>query len=59
MKLINECFSRVYKKNKELLDLIIKLDELIIYDTIGILSDAEIDFLSSKHIVKVLGRGDL
>ena len=49
----------VYKKNKELIDLIINLDELIIYDTIGILSDAEIEILSSKHIVKVLGRGDL
>ena len=50
---------KVYKKNKELIDLIINLDELIIYDTIGILSDAEIEILSSKHIVKVLGRGDL
>jgi nucleotide sugar dehydrogenase len=30
-----------------------------IYDTIGILSDDEINKLKSKHIVKVIGRGDL
>jgi hypothetical protein len=32
---------------------------LFIYDTIGILTDDEIKTLKTKHIVKVIGRGDL
>ena len=49
----------LYKKNKDLLNKIIDKDKLIIFDTIGILSDDEITLLSKKHIVKVLGRGDI
>ena len=49
----------IYKNNKELIDLILDLDALIIFDTIGLLNESEINLLSSKHVVKVLGRGDL
>ena len=49
----------LYKKNKDLLNKIIDKDKLIVFDTIGILSDDEITLLSKKHIVKVLGRGDI
>ena len=49
----------IYKNNKKLLNLILELDTIIIYDTIGLLSESDINILSSKHIVKVLGRGDI
>tara|TARA_B100000780_G_C21126987_1_gene457794 strand:- start:610 stop:2118 length:1509 start_codon:yes stop_codon:yes gene_type:complete len=49
----------LYKKNKDLLNKIFDKDKLVIFDTIGILSDDEIALLSKKHIVKVLGRGDI
>ena len=48
-----------YRNNKKLLDKILSLDELIIFDTVGVLSEDEISFLGNKHTVKVLGRGDL
>ena len=31
----------------------------LVYDTIGVLSNDEIKSLAEKHIVKVIGRGDL
>ena len=34
-------------------------ENLFIFDTIGILNRDEINLLSEKHIVKVLGRGDI
>jgi len=49
----------LYKNNKDLLSKIIDKDKLVVFDTIGILSDDEIRLLSKKHIVKVLGRGDI
>ncbi len=48
-----------YKNNKDLMKIIMDLDEIFILDTIGILNDEEIKLLSAKHEVKVLGRGDL
>ena len=30
-----------------------------IYDTIGLLSDNQINILKEKHTIKILGRGDL
>ena len=48
-----------YKNNKKMINLILELEHLLIFDTVGILNDAEILQLSQKHTVKVLGRGDL
>jgi UDP-N-acetyl-D-glucosamine dehydrogenase len=48
-----------YKNNEEMINLILGLEHLLIFDTIGILSEPEILKLSQKHTVKVLGRGDL
>jgi len=36
-----------------------KKNKIFIYDTVGLLNDDEIKILSSKHIVRVLGRGDI
>ena len=48
-----------YANNKNLIEQLGRLDKLLIYDTIGILSDKEIYTLSKNHTVKVLGRGDI
>ena len=48
-----------YKNNKNLIANLNNQENLYIYDTIGILSEDEISFLSKKHVVKVLGRGDI
>ena len=48
-----------YSDNKELIKNLCQLDNVIVYDTIGILNDKEIDMLSTTNIVKVLGRGDI
>ena len=49
----------VYKSNSALIKAIMKKDKVFILDTIGILSADEILELSSKHTVKVIGRGDI
>jgi len=48
-----------YINNDDLIKKLSKLDNILIYDTIGVLSNNEIDFLSKKSVVKVLGRGDI
>jgi nucleotide sugar dehydrogenase len=48
-----------YKNNKNLIEIILKKNKLFILDPIGILSEDEIDLLKKKHIVKVVGRGDI
>lgn len=48
-----------YSENDKLIAHINNLEKLFIYDTIGILNQNEIRFLSKKHTVKVLGRGDI
>ncbi|HUR64944.1 MAG TPA: nucleotide sugar dehydrogenase [Chitinophagaceae bacterium] len=48
-----------YRNNPILLEKLMKQPASFIYDTIGVLSNDEISKLSSKHIVKVIGRGDL
>ncbi len=50
----------LYKKNSELFDMLIsRKKETIVYDTIGIFSDEQIEELKNKVTFKVLGRGDL
>jgi UDP-N-acetyl-D-glucosamine dehydrogenase len=48
-----------YRRNEKLLNMIMTKPSLFFYDTIGVLNNAEIKDLSSKHTVKVIGRGDL
>ena len=48
-----------YINNEELIKSLSQLDNILIYDTIGVLSNKEIDFLSKNSMVKVLGRGDI
>jgi nucleotide sugar dehydrogenase len=49
---------RMYRQ-EEVIDLFFGCDPLWIYDTIGLLSAAQITKLKQKHTVIVLGRGDL
>ena len=48
-----------YIGNDELITHLYNQENLFIYDTIGILDKNEINLLSKKHVVKVLGRGDI
>ena len=48
-----------YTNNEKLVQTILKKQKLFILDPIGILSQAEIDLLKKRHIVKVVGRGDI
>lgn len=48
-----------YRNSKSLLDKLVGKKSSFIYDTIGIFSNEEIRLLSTKHTVKVIGRGDL
>jgi nucleotide sugar dehydrogenase len=48
-----------YRNNPELINTLLNKPSSFIYDTIGILTNHEIKTLKTKHIVKVIGRGDL
>lgn len=48
-----------YRNNPLLIEKLMQKPATFIYDTIGVLSNEEIKTLSSKHTVKVIGRGDL
>lgn len=48
-----------YKDSHKLMKLLFSQDKLFILDTIGILTEEEIAKLSEKHIVRVVGRGDI
>lgn len=48
-----------YRSSKILLDLLMNQNNLFIYDTVGLFNNDEIKILRSKHIVRVLGRGDI
>ena len=48
-----------YTNNENLISQLSELDNLLIYDTIGVLTNREINILSKNHVVKVLGRGDI
>ncbi|MBI5370435.1 MAG: nucleotide sugar dehydrogenase [Sphingobacteriales bacterium] len=50
---------RDYRGNAALLEKIKQQPAGWVYDTIGVLSNEEIRSLQEKHIVKVIGRGDL
>lgn len=48
-----------YRNNASMINKLVSQHSSFIYDTIGILTDDEIKTLKEKHIVKVIGRGDL
>jgi len=48
-----------YKNSNILIEVISKKDSMLILDTVGLFSKIEIQKLRTKHILKVLGRGDL
>ena len=48
-----------YRNNSSLVNKLLDQQSSFIYDTIGILTEGEIKSLKTKHIVKVIGRGDL
>jgi len=48
-----------YRNNGELINKLIAKPRSFIYDTIGVFSNDEIKSLAAKHVVKVIGRGDL
>lgn len=48
-----------YKGSEKLIKLLIAHDPLFILDTVGLLSENEIEVLSQKHTVRVVGRGDI
>jgi len=48
-----------YRNNAVLINKLLDQHSSFIYDTIGILTEDEIRLLKTKHVVKVIGRGDL
>ena len=48
-----------YMNNADLIHLLMQKEKLFIFDTIGVLNEKEIHILNQKHIVKVVGRGDI
>ena len=44
---------------KYLVNKFMSLEKVIIYDTIGIYSEKEIYKIKTKHIIKIIGRGDI
>jgi nucleotide sugar dehydrogenase len=48
-----------YRNSPALINAIVSQPSVFVYDTIGILTNDEINTLKKKHVVKVIGRGDL
>lgn len=48
-----------YRNSERLRDLILRQEPLLVFDTIGLLSEEEIALFSRRHRVRVVGRGDL
>ena len=48
-----------YKNSEHLVTLLLKKEELFIFDTVGLFSNSQILQLSEKHKVRVVGRGDI
>lgn len=46
-------------KNQDFINLLLKKNSLMIYDTVGVFSENDLKKLKKNHVVKVLGRGDL
>lgn len=50
---------RDYRNNQKLISTLLAKPALFVYDTIGVLTNEEIQKLKTAHTVKVIGRGDL
>ena len=50
---------REYKNSEYLITLLLKKEELLIFDTVGLFTNSQISQLSEKHKVRVVGRGDI
>jgi len=50
---------REYKNSEYLITLLLKKEELFIFDTVGLFTNSQILQLSEKHKVRVVGRGDI
>ena len=48
-----------YKNSDRLISGLMQKNDLMVYDTVGVLNDSEISILKTNHVVKVLGRGDI
>lgn len=48
-----------YRNNTKLIDAILNQKNVFVLDTIGILTNDELSKINSKHIARVVGRGDL
>ena len=48
-----------YKDSEYLITLLLKKEELFIFDTVGLFTNSQISQLSKKHKVRVVGRGDI
>ncbi|MGC4035926.1 MAG: nucleotide sugar dehydrogenase [Chitinophagaceae bacterium] len=48
-----------YRNNQQFIEKLLAKRRSFIYDTIGVFTNEQIESLSAKHIVKVIGRGDL
>jgi len=48
-----------YKDSEYLIKLLLKKEELFIFDTVGLFTNSQILQLSEKHKVRVVGRGDI
>ena len=48
-----------YKDSEYLITLLLKKEELLIFDTVGLFTNSQISQLSEKHKVRVVGRGDI
>ena len=48
-----------YFNNVELIQSLLKKERIFILDTVGILNESEISLLGQKHVVRVVGRGDI
>ncbi len=48
-----------YRKNDAFIKKLMSLNNVFIFDTVGLFAQSEIDLLKTKHTIKVLGRGDM
>ena len=48
-----------YKDSEYIITLLLKKEELFIFDTVGVFTNSQISRLSEKHKVRVVGRGDI
>lgn len=48
-----------YKDSEYLITLLLKKEQLLIFDTVGLFTNSQITQLSEKHKVRVVGRGDI